>query len=170
MFIGRKEVFKPAENMLVSQKPAVYGKEDLWVGNVLQVDNREFALIEADDYCLKYMELNSQEVPTQEPFFFSTLWYRALRPVCLSWLSIHCIYNYCYHTQGDSSLTWNPNHMTLNPQQSMRVSTDAGTHLDKQIVLGYRNVLSMCGPPSKYGPLPILLNKTCNIHFVSQPG
>jgi len=28
----------------------------------------------------------------------------------------------------------------------------------------------MCGPPTKYGPSVLLLNKACNAHFVSQLG
>jgi len=30
--------------------------------------------------------------------------------------------------------------------------------------------LRMCGPPTKYGPSFLLLNKACNAHFVSQLG
>lgn len=62
MFIGRKEAFKPVADYLVSRKPSTYAKEDFWVGNILDIDGFKFELIQADEYCLRYMEVNSQEV------------------------------------------------------------------------------------------------------------
>lgn len=62
MFIGRKEAFKPVSDYFISRKPSTYSKEDFWVGNILDIDGFKFELTEADEYCLRYMEVNSQEV------------------------------------------------------------------------------------------------------------
>ena len=44
----------------------IYGQEDLYVGAVIKVSNREFELLQADDYTLNYMEQYSSTFPQSD--------------------------------------------------------------------------------------------------------
>ena len=44
----------------------IYGQEDLYVGAVISISNRDFELLQADDYTLKYMEEFSETFPQSD--------------------------------------------------------------------------------------------------------
>lgn len=62
LFFGKREIFKPDQERFVSRKPDIYTKEDFWIGNTLKLEGYTFELLDADDYCMRYMELNCHEV------------------------------------------------------------------------------------------------------------
>ena len=44
----------------------IYGQEDLFVGSIISVSNRDFELLQADDYTLNYMEKFSTTFPQSD--------------------------------------------------------------------------------------------------------
>jgi hypothetical protein len=51
-FLERQKVYVP------DSRTTTYGEQDLYVGNVLDIYNREFELVDADEYSYQYMENN----------------------------------------------------------------------------------------------------------------
>lgn len=62
MFFSRDKFVKPGENLFGSDPPAYYTKEDCYIGAVLELRDFKFLLTDADEYALRYMELNCSEV------------------------------------------------------------------------------------------------------------
>ncbi|KAK6633223.1 hypothetical protein RUM44_003824 [Polyplax serrata] len=62
-FYSKREIFKPDQERFVSVKPETFQKSDLWVGNIVKFEGFSFKIINADEYCLRYMELHNQEFP-----------------------------------------------------------------------------------------------------------
>lgn len=61
-FIKRTQIQKPGQEIYTSEPPECFGPEDFYVGNILVLHGFEFVLVDADEYTLRYMEVNSQEV------------------------------------------------------------------------------------------------------------
>lgn len=63
MFFSRDKFVKPGENLFGSEPPACYSKEDCYIGALLELRDFKFLLTGADEYALRYMELNCSEFP-----------------------------------------------------------------------------------------------------------
>ncbi|CAG2060773.1 unnamed protein product [Timema podura] len=61
-FISRSKIFRPNQDLFGSEAPECYNHEDFYIGNTLELHRFRFRLVDADEYALRYMELNSQEV------------------------------------------------------------------------------------------------------------
>lgn len=55
-------MYLPDVNFFVPKEPPAYTDKDMWVGNELVVNKHRFRLIAADEYALRYMELNAEQV------------------------------------------------------------------------------------------------------------
>nr|CAD7456454.1 unnamed protein product [Timema tahoe] len=62
-FISRSKIFRPNQDLFGSEAPECYNHEDFYIGNTLELHRFRFRLVDADEYALRYMELNSQEFP-----------------------------------------------------------------------------------------------------------
>nr|CAD7408838.1 unnamed protein product [Timema poppensis] len=62
-FISRRKIFRPNQDLFGSEAPECYNHEDFYIGNILELHRFRFRLVDADEYALRYMELNSQEFP-----------------------------------------------------------------------------------------------------------
>lgn len=62
MFFKRDLVLMPDQNKFTNYSPICYSIKDMWVGNILIINNYRFLLVGADKYTLDYMEKNSNEV------------------------------------------------------------------------------------------------------------
>nr|CAD7430589.1 unnamed protein product [Timema monikensis] len=62
-FISRRKIFRPNQDLFGSEAPECYNHEDFYIGNTLELHRFRFRLVDADEYALRYMELNSQEFP-----------------------------------------------------------------------------------------------------------
>nr|CAD7258386.1 unnamed protein product [Timema shepardi] len=60
-FISRRKIFRPNQDLFGSEAPECYDHEDFYIGNILELHGFRFRLVDADEYALRYMELNSQE-------------------------------------------------------------------------------------------------------------
>jgi hypothetical protein len=61
-FIKRTKIRKPGQEIYTSEPPECFGAQDFYVGNILVLHGFEFVLVDADEYTLRYMEVNCQEV------------------------------------------------------------------------------------------------------------
>jgi hypothetical protein len=61
-FIKRTKIPKPGQEIYTSEPPEYFGPQDFYVGNILVLYGFEFLLVDADEYTLRYMEVNCQEV------------------------------------------------------------------------------------------------------------
>lgn len=61
-FIKRTKIQKPGQERCTSEPPEYFGPEDFYVGNTLVLLGFLFVLVDADEYTLRYMEVNCQEV------------------------------------------------------------------------------------------------------------
>jgi hypothetical protein len=62
-FLERMKIKKPDHPPYSTQLPEYYSYKDLFVGAVLILNNFQFKLYDADEYCYKYMEKNSNMFP-----------------------------------------------------------------------------------------------------------
>ncbi|CAH0715499.1 unnamed protein product, partial [Brenthis ino] len=62
-FFKRDKMYLPNVDFFVPNEPPSYTDKDMWVGNELVINKHHFRLIAADEYALRYMELNSNEYP-----------------------------------------------------------------------------------------------------------
>ncbi|XP_068633577.1 EF-hand domain-containing family member C2-like [Battus philenor] len=62
-FFRRDKMYLPDVNFFVPKEPPAYTDKDMWVGNELVINKHRFRLIAADEYALRYMELNANEYP-----------------------------------------------------------------------------------------------------------
>ncbi|CAB3220752.1 unnamed protein product [Arctia plantaginis] len=60
-FFRRTKMYLPDVNFFVPKEPAAYTDKDMWVGNELVINKHRFRLVAADEYALRYMELNSEQ-------------------------------------------------------------------------------------------------------------
>lgn len=61
-FFGRAPVNLPGQATYTSKAPETYKPQHMFVGASLIINSFNFILINADEYALRYMELNSFEV------------------------------------------------------------------------------------------------------------
>jgi hypothetical protein len=61
-FIKRTRIQKPGQEIYTCESPVYFGPQDFYVGNILVLYGFEFVLVDADEYTLRYMEVNCQEV------------------------------------------------------------------------------------------------------------
>jgi hypothetical protein len=61
-FIKRTKIQKPGQEIYASEPPEYFGQQDFYVGNILVLFGFLFVLVDADEYTLRYMEINCQEV------------------------------------------------------------------------------------------------------------
>ncbi|KAF5307729.1 hypothetical protein FQR65_LT06600 [Abscondita terminalis] len=62
-FFKKARVQLPGQAVFTSKPPECYGIQHMYVGATLVINSFEFVLIDADDYALRYMELNSHDFP-----------------------------------------------------------------------------------------------------------
>ncbi|XP_026734418.1 EF-hand domain-containing family member C2-like [Trichoplusia ni] len=62
-FFRRDKMYLPDVDFFVPKEPPTYTDQDMWVGNELVVNKHRFRLIAADEYALRYMELNAEQYP-----------------------------------------------------------------------------------------------------------
>lgn len=55
-------MYLPDVNFFVPKEPPAYTDKDMWIGNELVVNKHRFRLVGADEYALRYMELNAEQV------------------------------------------------------------------------------------------------------------
>lgn len=56
------KMYLPDVDFFVPKEPPAYTDKDMWVGNELVVNKHCFRLVGADEYALRYLEVNSAEV------------------------------------------------------------------------------------------------------------
>lgn len=61
-FFTRDKVQMPGQGTFTSKPPLCYTPQHMFVGATLIINGFHFILINADEYCLRYMELNYPEV------------------------------------------------------------------------------------------------------------
>ncbi|XP_056636850.1 EF-hand domain-containing family member C2-like [Diorhabda sublineata] len=62
-FLGRSQVKLPGQKVFDIKPPLCYTPQHMFIGATLIVNNFEFILVDADEYCLRYMELNANQYP-----------------------------------------------------------------------------------------------------------
>ena len=62
-FLDRNRILKPGSSLSDPAGPSYYSATDLYVGAVIDIFNRKFTLIDADEYVFKYMEDNKNSYP-----------------------------------------------------------------------------------------------------------
>ncbi|RVE45367.1 hypothetical protein evm_009996 [Chilo suppressalis] len=62
-FFRRDKMYLPDVEFFVPKEPPSYTDKDMWVGNELVINKHRFRLIAADEYALRYMELNAEQYP-----------------------------------------------------------------------------------------------------------
>jgi hypothetical protein len=62
-FLERMKIKKPNHPPYSTQLPEYYSYKDFYVGAHLKLNEFDFALLDADEYCYKFMEKNSQMFP-----------------------------------------------------------------------------------------------------------
>ncbi|XP_072389050.1 EF-hand domain-containing family member C2-like isoform X1 [Diabrotica undecimpunctata] len=62
-FLSRCKVKLPGQKMFDSKPPCCYTPQHMFIGATLIVNDFEFILIDADEYCLRFMELNASQYP-----------------------------------------------------------------------------------------------------------
>ncbi|KAJ2949147.1 hypothetical protein O0L34_g6087 [Tuta absoluta] len=62
-FFTRKKQYHPDVDFFVSKEPPYYTDKDMWIGNELVINKHRFRLVGADEYALRYMELNAKDYP-----------------------------------------------------------------------------------------------------------
>ncbi|KAM8858253.1 EF-hand domain-containing family member C2 isoform 1-T1 [Synchiropus picturatus] len=62
-FLQRGRVKKPGQELFKSKLSEYFTPQDLYVGATLSLNNRDFLLVEANEYTLNYMEQHAEEFP-----------------------------------------------------------------------------------------------------------
>ncbi|KAK9869902.1 hypothetical protein WA026_003622 [Henosepilachna vigintioctopunctata] len=62
-FFSRAPIVIPGQPIFTSNPPLKYTPQHMFVGATIVINSYVFVLTDADDYCLRYMEINSQEYP-----------------------------------------------------------------------------------------------------------
>ncbi|XP_052753488.1 EF-hand domain-containing family member C2-like isoform X2 [Galleria mellonella] len=57
-FFRRDKMYLPGVEFFVPKEPPSYTDKDMWVGNELVINKHRFRLVAADEYALRYMEVN----------------------------------------------------------------------------------------------------------------
>ncbi|KAJ4428509.1 hypothetical protein ANN_24551 [Periplaneta americana] len=80
-FIKRTKIEKPGQDIYTSEPPKCYTQDDFYVGNILNLYGFEFLLVEADEYALRYMEINCTEFPKSNIILIINKIREALKPI-----------------------------------------------------------------------------------------
>ncbi|XP_049854500.1 EF-hand domain-containing family member C2-like isoform X1 [Schistocerca gregaria] len=91
MFYARDKMYKPGQDFFTNKEPDAYTTQDLFVGNVLNIHEFLFRLVAADEYALRYMEINSNEFPWSNIHFVMGKVREALKPVYKDFVCKHLI-------------------------------------------------------------------------------
>lgn len=62
MFISRRQILKPGEKLVTTRPPEIYTFNDLYIENIICLEEFDFAIIASDEYTLRYMEIHPNEV------------------------------------------------------------------------------------------------------------
>ncbi|XP_067460234.1 EF-hand domain-containing family member C2 [Thunnus thynnus] len=62
-FLERRRVKKPGQELFKSQLSEYFTAQDLYVGTTLCINNKNFQLLDADEYTFNYMEQHAEEFP-----------------------------------------------------------------------------------------------------------
>ncbi|XP_028991577.1 EF-hand domain-containing family member C2 [Betta splendens] len=62
-FLVRGRVKKPGQELFKRELSEYFTAQDLYVGAALSLNNKDFQLVDADEYTLKYMEQHAEEFP-----------------------------------------------------------------------------------------------------------
>ncbi|XP_065162838.1 EF-hand domain-containing family member C2-like isoform X2 [Atheta coriaria] len=65
-FFARAPVFLPGQDPYTSEKPLVYTPQHLFIGAQVVINSFYFVLIAADEYALRYMEINCKNFPKSD--------------------------------------------------------------------------------------------------------
>ncbi|XP_060803247.1 EF-hand domain-containing family member C2 [Amyelois transitella] len=57
-FFRRTKMYLPDVEFFVPKEPPAYTDQDMWVGNELVINKHRFRLVAADEYALRYLEVN----------------------------------------------------------------------------------------------------------------
>ncbi|KAI4488135.1 hypothetical protein M0804_004983 [Polistes exclamans] len=63
LFLKKMPVMLPKQNIFSSTKPEYFKPENFYIGARLNINEFHFSIISADDYALRYMELNCEKFP-----------------------------------------------------------------------------------------------------------
>ncbi|KAK4880112.1 hypothetical protein RN001_008258 [Aquatica leii] len=80
-FFKRAEIPLPGQAVFSSKPPECYRIQHIFVGATMIINNFEFVLIDADDYALRYMELNCQQFPKSNIKLIMDKVRKVLRPI-----------------------------------------------------------------------------------------
>ncbi|KAF5287565.1 hypothetical protein FQA39_LY15894 [Lamprigera yunnana] len=80
-FFKKSEVKLPDQPLFSSKPPDCYRSQHMFVGATLNINNFEFVLVDADDYALRYMELNSHQFPKSNIQLIMDKVRNVLRPI-----------------------------------------------------------------------------------------
>lgn len=61
-FTSRAEVQLPGQKIFTSKPPLCYTPQHMFIGATLIINGFKFVLVEADEYALRYMEINCGQV------------------------------------------------------------------------------------------------------------
>ncbi|KAG5872507.1 hypothetical protein JTB14_027095 [Gonioctena quinquepunctata] len=62
-FLSRNRIKLPAQKVYTSKPPLCYTPQHMFIGATLIINGFEFVLVDADEYALRYMELNAGQFP-----------------------------------------------------------------------------------------------------------
>lgn len=76
-FLERGRVKKPGQELFKSELSEYFTAQDLFVGATLCLNNKNFQLLDADEYTLNYMEQHAVEVGREmkEEYLFPVVFY-----------------------------------------------------------------------------------------------
>ncbi|XP_057707390.1 EF-hand domain-containing family member C2 [Corythoichthys intestinalis] len=63
MFLARGRIKKPGQELFKSEPSEYFAAQDLHVGAILDLNNRLFQLLDADEYTFKYLEQHAEQFP-----------------------------------------------------------------------------------------------------------
>lgn len=61
-FLARGRVKKPGQELFKRELPEYFAAQDLYIGATLCLNNKNFQLLDADEYTFNYMEQHPEEV------------------------------------------------------------------------------------------------------------
>ncbi|XP_018325854.1 EF-hand domain-containing family member C2-like [Agrilus planipennis] len=80
-FLGRGPVMLPGQAIFVSDPPKNYTAQHMYIGATLLINSFKFVLVDADEYALRYMEINSNEFPKSDINIVMDKVRQALKPI-----------------------------------------------------------------------------------------
>ncbi|XP_049873466.1 EF-hand domain-containing family member C2-like [Pectinophora gossypiella] len=62
-FFRRDKMYLPDVEFYVPNEPPAYTDKDMWIGNEVVINKHRFRLVGADEYALRYLEINAKDYP-----------------------------------------------------------------------------------------------------------